>query len=68
MQWLPTLAFDTPGPEHSVDSMWQDKFTRFAERRPVSLAGTLDRAVDDMPGDEGEDNEMPPCGHVLLRD
>jgi hypothetical protein len=32
---------------------------------PVSLAGALDAAVDEMPGDEHEDDRMP-ADHVVL--
>ena len=45
--------------------MRRDKVTQLAARGPVSLAGALDSASDEMPGDEGEDDGMPPHGGVL---
>ena len=49
--------------------MRRDKITQLGPRCPVSLAGALDRVADDMPGDEGKDNGMPPHGGLpILRD
>ena len=45
--------------------MRRDKVAQLAARGPVSLAGALDRVSGDMPGDEGEDDGMPPHRGVL---
>jgi hypothetical protein len=45
--------------------MRRDKVAQLAARHPVSLTGTLDRASEEMPGDKGEDDGMPPHGGVL---
>ena len=52
-------------PERGVDSMRRAEIAQLAERRPVSLAGALDGASDCVPGDEGENDGMPPDGCVL---
>jgi hypothetical protein len=45
--------------------MRRDKVTQLTARHPVPLTGSLDRASDDMPGDEGENDGMPPHRGVL---
>jgi hypothetical protein len=35
------LAFGTPGPERSIDSMRRDKVAQLAARRPVSLVALV---------------------------
>jgi hypothetical protein len=47
------LTFGTPDPERGVDSMRRDEVAQFAARCSVSVAGALDGASDDVPGDEG---------------
>ena len=57
--------FGAPGPERGFDSMRWDKVTQLAARHPVSLPGAFDRASDDMPGHEGENDGMLPHRGVL---
>jgi hypothetical protein len=46
--------------QRSIDRMGWNQFAQLAPDSPVALAGTLDRAVEHMPGDEGKQDRMSP--------